>query len=231
MSLQVFPSLLLRNGGEDRNVCSLNSVLQLLRHIPEFLAELHLQRNSSPLLQTLNNILTCCGSDLPKSAWKLRKELAEATARPELNSGHQLDTIELFGYLLNFCPNDVFCIQTSFEYRFQVKGRASPCPICNSLPNAVPRSDTLLRLALPKSWPKTPPALTLQTLLDKHFQIQAQGEERTCLSCTTKLPYFEKLRISTFPEYIIVQMLCMNYNNEKNSKKFNSCPHARHSCC
>ena len=212
-------------------MCSLNSVLQLLRHTPEFLAELHTQRNSSPLLQTLNNILTCCGSDIPKSAWKLRKELAEATARPELNSGHQLDTIELFGYLLNFCPNDVFCIQTSFEYRFQVKGRASPCPICNSLPNAVPGSDTLLRLALPKSWPKTPPALTLQTLLDKHFQIQAQGEERTCLSCTTKLPYFEKLRISTFPEYIIVQMLCMNYNNEKNSKKFNSCPHARHSCC
>ena len=199
-------------------MCSLNSVLQLLRHTPEFLVELHLWKDRSPLLQTLNNILTSCGSDIPKSALKLRKELAEAAARPELNSGQQLDTIELFGYLLNFCPNDMFCIQTSFEFRFQVNGRASSCPICGSLPDAAPGSDTLLRLALPKSWTKTSTALTLQTLLDKHFQIQAQGDQRTCSSCLNKLPYFEKLRISTFPNYIIIQLLRMNFINGKTTK-------------
>ena len=112
----------------------------------------------------------------------------------------------------------MFCIQTSFEFRFQVNGRASSCPVCGSLPEPAPGSDTLLRLALPKSWTKTSTALTLQTLLDKHFQIQAQGDQRTCSSCLNKLPYFEKLRISTFPDYIIIQMLRMDFINGKTIK-------------
>ena len=155
-------------------MCSLNSILQLLRHTPEFVSELHHWKDSSRLLQNLNNILTSCGSDMQRSALTLRQELAEATARPDLNSGQQLDTIEVFGYLLNFCPNHMFYIQTRLEIRFQVNGQISSCPVCGSIPDAAPGSDTLLRLALPKSWQNTSSALTLQILLDKHFQIQPQ---------------------------------------------------------
>ena len=218
MSLQVFPSLLLKNGGKDRNMCSLNSVLQLLRHTPEFVSELHHWKDSTQLLQILNNILTSCGSDMQRSASTLRQELAEATARPDLNSGQQLDTIEVFGYLLNFCPNHMFYIQTRSEIRFQVNGQTSSCPVCGSIPDAAPGSDTLLRLALPKSWQKTSSALTLQILLDKHFQIQPQEDERTCQSCEFRLPYFEQLCISTFPNYIIIQLLRMAFRDGKTVK-------------
>ena len=116
----------------------------------------------------------------------------------------------------------MFYIQTRSEIRFQVNGQTSSCPVCGSIPDAAPGSDTLLRLALPKSWQKTTSALTLQVLLDKNFQIQLQEDERTCQSCEFRLPYFEQLCISTFPNYIIIQLLRMEFWNGKTVK--NSIP-------
>ena len=75
MSNQEFPPLLLRNGGVHKNLCSLNSILQLLRHIPEFLTELTEWKNSSPLLNELSRILSKTGQNELVSAKEVRNLL------------------------------------------------------------------------------------------------------------------------------------------------------------
>ena len=47
--------LLLKNGGQDKNMCSLNSILQLLQNIPEFLMELQGWSNTSAIINELIN--------------------------------------------------------------------------------------------------------------------------------------------------------------------------------
>ena len=216
MSLQKFSSLLLKNGGKERNMCCLNSILQLLRHIPEFLIELEHWEKASPLLHELNIIPSCCGSSQPSSASRLRQLLAEATGR-RLNSGNQHDTVELLGYLLNHCPSELFHFETISEYRFNVNGQPSSCPICHGIPDSIPGSDSLLRLALPQTWSNTKSALTLQTLLDRHFRVLLQPE-RSCSTCKTKFPFMEKLKLSKKPEYLIIQLLRMEFANNQTKK-------------
>ena len=150
MAFQIFPSLLLKNGGSDKNMCSLNSNLQLLRHIPEFCNELNNWKMVNPLLQSLELILSQCGTTNLVSASTLRHHLAAVTNKP-LNSGAQYDTMELFNYLLDHCPSELFSFKTSHEYRFQINGRASPCPSCKEFPRPVSGSDKILKIALPKS--------------------------------------------------------------------------------
>ena len=100
-------ALLLKNGNEDRNMCSLNSILQLLRIIPEFLAELEAWAHVSPLLNSLYSTLNECGTGKSVSARSVRHNLAVMTQRP-LDSGAQQDAMELFSYLLDHCPNENF---------------------------------------------------------------------------------------------------------------------------
>ena len=107
------PALLLSNGKEDRNMCSLNSILQLLRMVPDFLVELEAWGQVSPLLNSLHSTLRKCGTGETVSALSVRHHLAHATQRP-LNSGAQQDTLELFSYLLEHCPNQIFVFETSF---------------------------------------------------------------------------------------------------------------------
>ena len=92
--------LLLKNGGQDKNMCSLNSVLQLLQNIPEFCTELLGWHNTSPVINELIKILCQRNKFAPISALELRRLLALATNQP-LNSGVQNDTIALFSYILD----------------------------------------------------------------------------------------------------------------------------------
>ena len=111
--------LLLKNGGQDKNMCSLNSVLQLLQNIPEFCSELQGWNNSSPIINELIKI--CCQRNrtAPISALELRRLLALATNQP-LNSGVQNDTIELFSYILDHTPSRLFCFDICYEYWFNI---------------------------------------------------------------------------------------------------------------
>merc|ERR1712148_129910 len=126
---RMFPPLLLKNGGGDRNMCSLNSNLQLLRHVPEFVSELISWRSVSPLLDSLHMILSKCGTLSVVSASTLRYHLEAVTNKP-LNSGEQHDTMEFLNFLLDNCPNTFFSFKTSLQYRFLIDGKSSPCPTC-----------------------------------------------------------------------------------------------------
>ena len=112
---EILAPLLLKNGGENKNLCSLNSVIQLLRSIPDFCSKLINWRGSSPLIDELINIISKVGSNSCVSALELRRLLALATNNP-LNSGEQQDTIELFGYLLEHCPSELFGFESRYEY-------------------------------------------------------------------------------------------------------------------
>ena len=219
MSEPKLPPLLLRNGRVHRNLCSLNSILQFLRHIPEFLAELANWENASPLLNELRQVLSTTGKNQVASALELRKSLAQATGLP-LNSGAQYDTVELFSYLLEHCPSQLFNFGTTHQYRFQINNRASPCPSCNQFPPPIAGSDTILRLSLPTS----ASAIPLENLLKRHFAIHSQSDGRCCTNCLSsqpnspKLPYMEKLNIAKYPEYMIVQILRMEFRGGKTLK-------------
>ena len=214
-----FPPLLLRNDKVHRNLCSLNSILQFLRHIPEFHTELTEWENTSPLLKELRQVLSKAGKKVLVSALELRKCLAQATDLP-LNSGAQYDTVELFSHLLEHCPSQLFSFGTSHQYRFQIDNRASPCPTCNQFPSPIAGSDTILRLTLPTS----ASAIPLDDLLKRHFSIHAQSDGRCCTNCLStqpncpKLPYMERLNIVKYPEYMIIQILRMDFKGGKTVK-------------
>ena len=213
---QMFPPLLLTNGGHDKNMCSLNSNLQLLRHVPELVTEIKRSENDNPLIHELSNIFSRCGNSQIISASLLRRYLAQVTGEP-LANGQQNDTVELLNYLLDHldCPIAVnmFYFDTSFEYRFNIDSHALPCPVCKQFPQPVQSTDKILKIALPWSSSRIP----LERLLQKHFSIQHQSEGRSCAVCpaSPKLPYMEKLRISKYPPYMLVQILRTNFVDGK----------------
>ena len=213
---QMFPPLLLTNGGHDKNMCSLNSNLQLLRRVPEFVALVKHSQNDNPLINSLSSIFSKCGTSQIISASLLRQHLARVTGEP-LASGIQHDTVEMLNYLLDHldCPaaTNLFYFDTSFQYRFNIDDHASPCPICKQLPKPVEGTDKFLKLPLPLS----STSITLDKLLKTHFSIQHQSEGRSCAACpaSPKLPYIEKLRISKYPQYILIQILRTTFVNGK----------------
>ena len=130
-------SLPLKNGGEEKNMCSLNSIVQLLRHIPEFVNQLNKWNNISDVTNSLIYILSKQGSQSPVSALRLRQDLANIHGS-SLNSGEHQDPVELLGFLLEHehkhCPNSLFVFETGPEQRFKVNGQPSPCPECQQFP-------------------------------------------------------------------------------------------------
>ena len=216
MSLPTSKPLPLRNGPEDKNMCSLNSIIQLLRHIPEFQHQLQDWRSTSTVIDSLLFIIAKQGSKSPVSAVPLRQHLAHVTGR-NLNSGEQQDTVELLGYLLNHCPSDLFSIKTLSEYRFDVNGQPSPCPACHQFLPSVTATDTFLRLTMPNSWSNENPQLTLQTLIDRHFRVKHQ-ENRNCSSCNLSMPFMERHRILNHSSYIFLHVLRMGFVRGKTMK-------------
>ena len=205
----MLPPLLLKNGGNETNMCSLNSNLQLLRHIPELMVDLTNRQNDSALMNTLHSILNTCGNFQSSSALLLREILANVTGK-NLNSGEQHDTIELLGYLLDKCKIQLFHFETSFEYRFWIDNHVSPCPTCRQNPDKVPGFDKILRLALPPG----SATVSLNDLLNHHFSIKMQWDGRSCGNCNStvsspKHPYKEKLNITEYPDYMLIQLVRM----------------------
>ena len=157
MNQSAIPPLLLKNGERERNMCSLNSVIQLLRHVPSFVQDLPNWQDGSELMSALSSIISNCGSLLPCSALTLRENLARSANR-DFNSGAQHDTVELLGYLLDHCPSELFYFDTSVAYQYYrnttettLQKRYGPCPACGKLPKKVPSTQKILRLAVPNS--------------------------------------------------------------------------------
>ena len=204
---QMISPLLLKNGGQEANMCCLNSVLQLLRHVPEFLSELETLRETSALMNTLHSILSQCGSLQPSSALLLRDILA--VTNTDISSRGQNDSAQLLGFILNHCPSDIFDFDTSVEHRFWINNSCNPCPSCKKYPSIVPGTDKVLKLSLDlnKSDTPNPANPSLNHLLKKHFKPQYQSEGRRCSHCSAarNYPYKEKLNIqvSTVPVYPI----------------------------
>ena len=216
MSTQQLPSLLLMNGGSDRNMCSLNSNIQLLRHIPEFVARIQASNSQSPLFNVLTAMFQQCGSNIPVSASVLRQIMASQVGIP-LDSGAQQDTVELLGYLLQICPSELFSFKTSRQYRFRVNGQATSCPNCKKLPNMVYGSDKILKVAVPQS----SKVLSLQELVKRAFAPMNQDDGRQCNNCLQNNPNVsmmasvEKMNITEYPPYLFIQLLRMEYIDRK----------------
>ena len=218
-----FPCLLLTNGGNDRNMCSLNSNIQLLRHVPEFIQVIHGLENQSAIMNVLSNIFHKCGTYVPLSASLLRQLLANAVQKP-LDSGAQYDCVELLDHLLDICPSELFSFDTTIQYRFNIDGKATSCPSCQQLPAPIKESDKILKIAMP---PLSSP-LSLQDMVKRHFSPTTQVDGRKCSNCLQSNPNVpqlsssEKTSLSTFPPFMFIQVLRMGYSKGKTIKRNNS---------
>ena len=152
-------------------MCCLNSNLQILRHIPEFLEEVSTSQNDSALLNVLNYIFSRIGTFEKVSAAMLRQLLGEASNQHQLSSGAQHDTVEILSFMLDHCPNELFYFETKTESRFKLGQNSSPCPECGKMPRPVPAIHKLLQLELPQSHERQ----TLINLLKKAFSSCCQG--------------------------------------------------------
>ena len=209
--------LLLKNGGQDKNMCSLNSVLQLLQNIPKFLTELRGWSNTSAIINELIHIFSQRNKTAPISALELRRLLALATNQP-LNSGVQNDTIELFSYILDHTPRRLFCFDLCYEYTFDINQNALACPSCNDcnlLPSSMSSPNKFLKISLP-----TAGSFELEDLIKEHFSSQHQ--HRQCIQCQAANPVMEQCKILKHPEYLLIQILRMNFERGKTVK--NSSP-------
>ena len=205
--------LLLKNGGVHKNLCSLNSIIQILNNIPEFRSQLQELGEGSELLKELKSILSTAGANISTSGLNLRRLMAQETGIP-LDSGAQHDTVELFNYLLDHIPSGLFRFQTQTEYSFGTEECPSGCPLCGRYPPPVTATQKFLKLALPT--PATSP-LQLEDLIERHFSSQLQPEGRHCRYChsntrpTSNIPYTEKCKVVLYPEYLLVQILRMDF--------------------
>ena len=148
MSGNLIVPLLLKNGGEDKNLCSLNSIIQLLHSIPIIHNQLLELGDASALIQELRKVISNAGSPVPISALELRRFLALASNSP-LNTGAQHDTVELFTHLLDHIPSGLFNFNEQIEYRFKVNDQPSGCPTCGRFPSQVSVSQKFLKLSFP----------------------------------------------------------------------------------
>ena len=205
------PPLLLKNGGTDANMCSLNSNLQLLRHVPEYCEQIRSCENSSALVNVLNSIFSKCGSIEKSSALLLRQLLGQVANQHKFLTSAQQDTVELLDFLLDHSPQALFAFDTSLESRFFYNNHAFPCPDCKQWPKSVPGRDKILKVALPPSQNQ----VSLGSLLQRHFSIQYQSDGKKCSYCLDsnpncpKIPYKEKFTISKLPPYLFVQIVRM----------------------
>ena len=206
--------ILLCNGGVNKNMCSLNSVLQLLGNIQEFCAQVQEWKNTSLLINELIDILCKRDKAAPRSALELRRLLALAANTP-LNSGIQQDTVELFGFLLDHVPNGLFCFRLSYEY--------TACPSCKTKPVQTSSPQKFLRVVLPGHG-----SFQLEDLLKRQFSFQHQIELRQCIQCLSSNPqspryeFMEKCKITEYPEYLLIQLLRNTFEGGKTVK--NSSP-------
>ena len=194
--------LLLKNGGDDRNLCSLNSLIQFLHSIPEFHKDLSELGDASPIIKEIQYILSNAGSNIPISALELRRLLALESQSPLLNSGAQHDTVELLGYLLDYIPSHLFNFKLQCEYRFKINNQPCGCPDCGQFPSPVSVPQKILKLSLPPTTTRN--TIKLQQLFNNHFSIQPQSEGRRCSNCHDgpQIPYYEKCKVAIYPAYL-----------------------------
>ena len=156
-------------------MCFLNGIIQILRHVPEYLNELQALRGRSPVHNSLLMLYQKCGSNSPVSALSFREKLATATGT-NINSGEQQDIFEALGFVLNLGPTHLFHFQYLTEYRFSVNNEISCCPICKTNPKPLASPPNIfLRLPLPKSWnnPSSPPTTdTFKPVYKKKGSVQ-----------------------------------------------------------
>ena len=91
--------------------------------------------------------------------------------------------------------------------------KPSACPTCKQVPDAVPGSQKILQISLPRSL--TTDSLT--NLIKQHLSIHSQTDGRRCGICvmgnptSPEWPYLEKLNISNYPPYLFIQLLRMDF--------------------
>ena len=175
--------LLLRNGSGsvDQNSCYSNSIIQVLRRIPN-IKDVILALPSETNVETeLKRIFLKEGSISQVSSYPLR-----AALRPDFARGNQMDSKEFFDTLLQALPlfMPVFNFKIRRTYRFVSSRNSAACNYCHPVEDPVIQGETSLILPLYNAQ-----ELVLQNLIDIYFQFEADFKKCSRCSTTNQQPY------------------------------------------
>ena len=208
-----FSALLLQNDirGPDKNLCFVNSTLQILRVVPEFRQRLF--GNHFQVL--LKNILEKEGTGYSVSASPVRRLLGKSILQYASNA--QQDAAEFLQHL--FVEVDVSC-RKLFELKFRKDSKffhgtaLGPCPFCQRFPNS--KIDKLDIVVL-SNVVETQRRVSLSCLLDDYFVAPSlETEGQRCSHCCPhgdssnhkedkrckKRPYQVSKVITHYPPYL-----------------------------
>ena len=169
---------------EERNLCYINGLLQVLRNVPEFLDTLH-QLNDPRLVESMMmDIFQYIGTDEIASAANLRFAEAKLSGHEHLLDGNQEDTMEFLTFMLpELSPelNNLLDHTMSVESRFVINGKPTVCNGCERAPDRTVEMGNYIEL----DWPDTPNDLDLGQMMNRNFQINYSGvgEGRRCVFC------------------------------------------------
>ena len=163
----MIPSLLLKNTvrSVDSNACFANSVIQILRRIPNIkdnIIDLNLETR---IHSELRQIFSAEGTQRRVSASRLRFLVGEQFA-----TGEQMDCKEFFDILLEklelgFNENFKFKVRNSFHF---IRSDFSPaCRYCHLVEDPVIETETSLNLPVFRFG-----NLSVQNLVDKYFDVE-----------------------------------------------------------
>ena len=172
----MIPLLLLRNTAQsvDSNACFANSVIQILRRIPNIkdnIIDLNLETR---IHSELKQILSAEGTQRRVSASRLRFLVGQQFA-----TGDQMDCKEFFDILLEklglgFDENFKFKVKNTFQF---IGSDFSPaCCYCHLVEDPVIETETSLNLPVFRYG-----NLSLQNLVDQYFQFEALTKK--CSRC------------------------------------------------
>ena len=219
-------NLFLRNApiGPDRNLCFTNAALQLLRNIPEFKLKMEEHILFSPVHKEICNILDKEGSDFSTSAHSVRQKVGEFHNIDELYSGEQNDTMEFLEYLLQSIHPEIsslFFFNIVAKKQFLVNELPSRCQKCFQNPKEMNDTQLSLKVSFPQNIHLYKNGMTLQQLIDKHFEAKLMGQEMRCKTCCTRAhnstgkhtnlckpkPFQVTEHVTKHPKYLLLQLM------------------------
>ena len=194
-------------GTVDQNACFANSIIQVLRRIPNVKETILALPPETTVQSQLQNIFKREGTDSLISSYPLRVAL-----RPDFSRGNQMDSKEFFDALLQALPflEPLFNFKVKRTFRF-INTRYSPaCRFCHRVEDQVIQKETSLFLPLYNS-----SNLVLQNLIDNYLRFEAN--EKRCSHCpSSPQQTYQVFKDFTDPGlFLIIQLQRFDNNLKK----------------
>ena len=221
-------------GRRNDNACFGNAIVQILRHIPQFLRRI--SESTASVERALQIIFNNIGTFNRASICELRILVGQHSNQHQFYSGTQEDAMEFFTHLMNSleASNSTFFNFNTINY-IQFYNAASACRHCGTGPQPTTDTQNILQLALQQTEEITQ---SLSQLIHQHLAMKYSDEGcgKRCLICCTHgdssdhqndikcvpQPYVYQKRFTTFPPFLLIQLKRFKHKPDNTMEKINT---------